>query len=273
MTGHGASDAVLQGYESVYEALPRATTFNRLWREHAYRGEFPEELAHIGFLTETEGRRLLELLDVPAGGVLVDVACGTGGPGLWAARRAGASLIGIDPTVAGIAAARARAQMVGAEHARFQAGTFERTGLGDASADAVMTIEAFQYAPDKARSYAELWRVLKPGGRLGIVCFEVDADKVAGVPVLGVDPVADHRPGLEAAGFAIDAYEETPAWADRVYPAFQALIDHADELRAEMGTPAAGSVLAEAMLTVTAKPYPRRVLIVARRPAQGDASV
>lgn len=263
----GVFHAVRDGYEAVYDSLANADTFNRIWRETAYSGDFPVEFAHIGFLTVTEAERLLALLAIDEGDVLVDVACGGGGPGLWAAQGSGASLIGVDPTASGLGAARGRAEAVGlADRASFQQGTFEQTGLTAEMADAVMTIEAFQYAPDKRSALGELFRVLKPGGRLGIVCFEVDPTKVAGLPVLGVDPVVDHAPLLADAGFVVNAYEETPGWADRVYPTFQALVDAADTLRSEMGERAAAGTLAEAMLTVANRPYPRRVLIVAHRP-------
>jgi ubiquinone/menaquinone biosynthesis C-methylase UbiE len=268
VTEDGVFQAVRDGYEAVYDALPQGTTFGRLWRDNAYRGEFPIEFAHIGFLTLTEAERMLAALHLTAGDVLVDLACGAGGPGLWAAQRSGASLIGIDPATAGLAAAEHRARATGLDdRARFELGTFERTGLPDGAADAAMTIEAFQYAPDKRAAATEILRILRPGGRAAIVCFEVDPERVEGVPVLGVDPVADYAPVLERAGLTIDVYEETPGWADRVYPTFSALIDASDALNGEMGERAAAGTLAEAMLTVSVRPYPRRVLIVARRPA------
>jgi len=264
VTDDGVFHAVRDGYEAVYDALPQGETFGRIWRDNAYRGEFPIEFAHIGFLTLTEAQRLLDLLVVPRGGVLVDLACGAGGPGLWAAQETGATLIGIDPAASGLERARSRATNVGlSDRARFQQGTFENTGLGSGEADAVMTIEAFQYAPDKRAALAEIARILQPGGRAAIVCFEVDPDKVAGVPVLGVDPVIDYTPLLTDAGFTIEAYEETPGWADRVYPTFSELVDASDALHAEMGERAAAGTLSEAMLTVGVRPYPRRVLIVA----------
>jgi SAM-dependent methyltransferase len=265
VTDNGVFQTVLDGYDAVYDALPQSRTFNEIWRSTAYRAEFPEEFAHIGFLTLDEGRRLVELLDLEADGVLVDIACGAGGPGLWAAQETGSTLIGIDPSAAGIAAARARAQRVGlGSRASFQQGTFERTGLADGAADAVMTIEAFQYAPNKRAALAEFHRILAPGGRAGIVCFEVDPAKTTGVPVLGVDPIPDYAPLLEEAGFEIDAYEETPGWATRVYGTFGALVEASDALVAELGDRAAAGALAEAMLTVQLKPYPRRALVVAR---------
>jgi ubiquinone/menaquinone biosynthesis C-methylase UbiE len=263
----GVLETVRDGYDAVYDSLPRSDTFERIWRANAYRGEFPEELAHISFLVLTEARRLLGLLGLADGDVLVDVACGAGGPGLWAAQQTGASLIGIDPSATGLAAARRRAASVGLDRrSGFQLGTFERTGLPAASADAVMSIDAFQYAPDKRAALAELARTLRPGGRLGVVCFEVDPERVAGVPVLGVDPIGDYAPLLEEAGLMVETYEETPGWAERVRAAFGAVLDAADLLVAEMGERAAAGVLAEATLTVDLEPYRRRVLAVAAKP-------
>ncbi len=208
-----------------------------------------------------------ELLRIPADGVVVDLACGAGGPGLWMAGESGASLIGVDPSAAGLAAASRRAETVGlADRARFERGTFERTGLPDAVAAAVMSVEAFQYAPDKRAAFAEFFRILRPGSRVAIICFEVDPAKVDGVPVLGVDPIPDYRPLLEAAGMTVEAYEETPGWEDRVYATFQSLVDNSEALTEEMGERTASGTLAEAVLTVSMRPYPKRVLAVASRP-------
>jgi SAM-dependent methyltransferase len=267
VTDNGMFRAVLEGYDAVYDALPRGETFNRLWRINAYYGDFPEEFAHIGFLTVPEARRLRGLLPIRPGDALVDLACGAGGPGLWVARESGASLIGIDPSAAGLAAARQRASDAGlAGRARFQQGTFEQTNLADAAADAVMSIDAFQYAPGKRAAFAEFARIMRPGARAGIVCFEVDPAKVEGLPVLGVDPVADYRPLITAAGLNVEAYEETPSWEERVYAAFGAIAENNDTLIAEMGERAAAAAVVEAMLTMQIKPYPRRILAVASRP-------
>ena len=264
VTEEGVFETVRDGYDAVYDVVADSATFNQIWRTHAYRGDFPKQFAHISFLTLAEATRMLDLLAIDEGSVLVDIACGAGGPGLWVAQQSGASLIGIDPAAAGLVSARKRARAVGlAERSRFEEGTFEQTGLPDAAADAVMSVEAFQYGPDKAAAFAELARVLRPGGGLALICFEVDPAKATGLPVLGVDPVADYRPLLEAAGFAVDVYEETPGWQDRVYGVFQAIVDASAELTAEMGERAAAGAIAEAMLTIGMKPYARRVFSVA----------
>jgi SAM-dependent methyltransferase len=267
VTESGVFQAVLDGYDAVYDALPRGETFNRLWRAHAYRHDFPGEFAHIGFLTVPEAQRMREWLQIGPDDVLADLACGGGGPGLWMAAHSGASLIGVDPSPAGLGAARARAREVGlAGRARFDLGTFEQTNLLDDAADAVMSVEAFQYAPDKRSAVTEFFRVLRPGGRLAFIAFEVDPAKVADVPILGVDPIPDYRPILEAAGFTIEAYEETPGWHERVNAAFAAIVDAGDTLAAEMGEQATAGAVSEATLTLEIQPYPRRVLAAASRP-------
>jgi SAM-dependent methyltransferase len=267
VTADGVFRAVLEGYDAVYDALPRSETFRRLWRMNAYGGDFPEQFAHIGFLTVAEARRLRELLQVRPGEMLADLACGAGGPGLWMARETRALLTGVDPSPAGLAAARDRSAGAGlAGRARFQRGTFEHTGLPGGAAGAVMSIDAFQYAPGKRAAFVELARILRPGGRAGIVCFEVDPAKVAGLPVLGVDPVADYRPLIVAAGLTVEAYEETPGWQERVHAAFSAIAGNSDTLTAEMGESAAAAVLTEALVTVQIQPYPRRIMAVASRP-------
>jgi SAM-dependent methyltransferase len=266
-TDEGVLETVRDGYDAVYEALASSPTFNRIWRTNAYGGDFPEEFAHISFLTLGEAHQLLGPLAVGEGSVLVDAACGAGGPGLWVAQESRASLVGIDPAAAGVTAARRRARAVGLQdRARFIQGTFEHTGLSDTTVDAVMTVEAFQYAPDKRAALSELFRVLRPGGHLAVICFEVDPAKAEGLPVLGVDPIPDYRPLLEQLGFVVELYEETPGWQERVYGAFAAIVDARDELRAEMGERAAGAAIAEAMLTVAEKPYPARILASASRP-------
>jgi hypothetical protein len=85
--------------------------------------------------------------------------------------------------------------------------------------------------------------------------------------VLGVDPVADYRPLMAAAGLTVEAYEETPGWQERVHAAFSAIADNHDTLTAEMGEPASAAAAAEAMVTLQVRPYPRRIMAVASRPS------
>jgi hypothetical protein len=67
VTDDGVFHAVRDGYDPVYDSLSHGETFNRIWRDTAYRGEFPAEFAPIGFLTFTEVQRLLALLQLRPG--------------------------------------------------------------------------------------------------------------------------------------------------------------------------------------------------------------
>lgn len=264
----GVFQVVVDGYDAVYPAVAASPTFRRLWAEHAYGGEFPAEFAHISFLTLGELRVMAEHLRLGDGDVLADLACGGGGPGLCVAERSGASLVGIDPSEAGLAEARLRADRVGlTDRARYERGTFATTGLGEGSADGVLSVDAIQYAPDKRAVFAEVFRIVRPGDRVAFTAFEVDPTRVDGLPVLGVDPVPDYRPALEDAGFSVDWYEESEDWAQRVLGTFGAVVEAMPTLIEEMGEAAASAVGMEATLTLQVRPYRRRVVMGARRPA------
>src|SRR5688572_20313014 len=110
---------VRAGYDAVYEALPRSPTFRRIWAEHACGTDYPDDFRHISFVTLAETRAIAEALGLSGGAVLVDLACGAGGPGLWIARELGATLIGVDLASVGLAHARERAERVGMTSATF----------------------------------------------------------------------------------------------------------------------------------------------------------
>lgn len=101
-------------------------------------------------------------LDVRAGDLLIDVACGRGGYGLEIARRTGARLIGIDFSQVAVSRAREKAS----DGAEFRVGELTATGLVDGTAAAVMCIDPIQFAEPLRAGLAEAYRVLRPGGRL-----------------------------------------------------------------------------------------------------------
>jgi hypothetical protein len=114
-------------------------------------------------------------------------------------------------------------------------------------------------------------RVLKPNGRLAFTVFEVQPERVADLAVLGDDPVDDYRPILERAGFAVESYDETVGWSERVTAAYEAIIERAAALTAEMGADAYGSLALEVAMTLERRPYRRRVSVTASRaPSSGE---
>jgi ubiquinone/menaquinone biosynthesis C-methylase UbiE len=96
----------------------------------------------------------------------VDAACGLGGPGLWVAAQTGARPVGIDFAPSAIEYARDRAEAAGmSDRAEFLVARFEETGLADAAADAIMSVDALIFSEDKPAAFRELHRILRPGGR------------------------------------------------------------------------------------------------------------
>jgi SAM-dependent methyltransferase len=266
VSADGVFDVVVEGYDAVYPAVAASPAFGKLWAEHACGGAFPSEFAHISFLTFDELRAMAGYVALGKDAVLADLACGAGGPGLWVAAQCGASLIGVDPSSTGLAEARKRAERAGFAHrARFQQGTFAATGLADSAADGALSVDAIQYAPDKSQVFTEARRILRPGGRLAFTAFEVNPERVEGLPVLGIDPVPDYGPLLEDAGFSIDWYKESAGWAERVPAAFGAVVEAMATLTEEMGEAAALSLGMEAAVTLQVQPYRRRVAVAARR--------
>jgi SAM-dependent methyltransferase len=257
---------IADAYDAVYAAIADSAGFARIWREHALGPDYPAGFEHISFLTPDEMRQLASALALRPGDTLADLACGMGGPGLWIARESGAQVAGIDASAVGVEHARKRAAAHGMQaDAMYATGTFAATGLDSASADAIMSVDALQYAPGKRDALREMARILKPGGRLAVACFEVDPAKVAGLPIWGTDPVADYVPLLSDAGFEMTSYTETPGWYERVTATYQAIVDAGDELASEMGTQAYATLRGECALTLELGPYPRRVLFTAIR--------
>ena len=115
-------DFVVEGYEAVYPAVAASPTFGKLWAEHAYGGAFPAEFAHISFLTFNELQAMAAHLALGKDQCWPTLRAAPR-PGLWVATQSGASLIGVDPSSAGLAEARKRA-----ERARFAGRASYRPG-------------------------------------------------------------------------------------------------------------------------------------------------
>jgi SAM-dependent methyltransferase len=257
---------IAAGYDAVYAATPRSPTLAAIWRKHALGPDYPEGFEHISFLTLAELRMVADELRLDANSRFVDLACGLGGPGLWVARETGAQLTGVDLSPVAVAGARDRAARLGlSAAARFSIGTFAETGLGDAAFDAAMSADALQYAPDKEAALVETARILRPGGRLVFACFEVEAERVAGLPVLGTDPIGDYRPLLDRAGFDVSSYAETTNWRKRMTGAYQGIINAKPSLTEEMGDAGYSALFGEVSLTLQIQPYSSRVFVSAIR--------
>ncbi len=215
----------------------------------------PSNLVPFGGL-----REIADALAVPEGGLLVDIACGRGGPGMWVARRAQARLIGVDFSAQAVAQASRRRALFGLEsRASFQVGSLDSPGLAEGAADAVMCVDAFQFAADPVAAASELRRSLRPGGRIVLTSWE--AKDRADESVSERLRRADLAGSLSAGGFREVSMREREDW----HAVALQLWEHALTLDVA-GDPALESTRAEAIRSVDTHDRIRRVMVIAVAP-------
>lgn len=116
---------------------------------------------------------LCEAVDLRAGEVVLDAACGTGNAALAAARRF-TRVTGADYAPALLEVARRRADTEGLA-IEFVEADVEALPFPDDGFDAVLSTCGAMFAPDQERTAAELLRVCRPGGRIGMVNWTPDS--------------------------------------------------------------------------------------------------
>ncbi|MBI1982916.1 MAG: arsenite methyltransferase [Acidobacteria bacterium] len=138
--------------------------------------------------------------DLAVGQTVLDLGSGAGVDCFLAARRVGPGghVIGVDMTDAMLAKARENARRGGFTNVEFRKGEIENLPVDSGTVDRIISNCVINLAPDKARVFAEAYRVLKPGG----------AFTVSDIVSFGVVP-ADVRGDLEKwAGCTAGAMEK-----------------------------------------------------------------
>ncbi len=124
------------------------------------------DFAVIGTTLQIVGENLAEAVDIRAGERVIDVAAGNGNATLAAARRF-AQVTSTDyvPHLLDKAAGRAAAEGLDVS---FRVADAEALPFADASFDVALSSFGTMFAPQHARAAAELTRVIRPGGRIGL---------------------------------------------------------------------------------------------------------
>lgn len=142
----------------------------RAWAEDL---DYPPELAHVpeSAVESFAGvANPFSLGRLQPGERVADLGCGAGTDTLVAAQMVGPDghVVGIDMTPEMLAKARATASEMGFENIELVEGEIERLPFPDESFDAVISNGVIDLVPDKDAVFGEIFRVLKPGGRIQI---------------------------------------------------------------------------------------------------------
>jgi ubiquinone/menaquinone biosynthesis C-methylase UbiE len=124
------------------------------------------DYAVIGTTLQLVGESLCEALDLRAGQAVLDVAAGNGNATLAAARR-GCDVTSTDYVGALLERGRARAGAEGLE-VRFEQADAENLQYADRSFDAVLSTFGVMFTPHQEKAAAELARVCRRGGSIGL---------------------------------------------------------------------------------------------------------
>lgn len=143
-------------------------TGRRAARHLGYRGDDIAALPDRAVESFAGVGNPFRLRDVEAGERVVDVGSGGGFDTFVAAGRVGPQgrVIGVDMTAEMIAKSRATARALGMDHVEFHDGYIEDLPIEDEWADTVISNGVINLCPDKRVAFAEIHRVLRPGGWL-----------------------------------------------------------------------------------------------------------
>ncbi|MCL4394947.1 MAG: arsenite methyltransferase [Chloroflexi bacterium] len=177
---------------------------------------YPEDLANA-LPDDVAGFSLgcgdpITIASLNPGETVVDLGSGGGLDCFLAARQVGPTghVIGVDMTAEMLAKARANAERLGASNVEFREGYIEHLPLGDGEADVVISNCVINLSPDKPQVFRDVFRVLRPGGRISVSDIVTDGElpeavqknmEAWGACVAGALDVKEYVAGLEAAGF------------------------------------------------------------------------
>jgi SAM-dependent methyltransferase len=153
------------------------------------------DFAMVANIVYNASENLAEALEIVPDERVLDVACGSGNGAISAARRTWGGTVGADyvPSLLERGRERAAAERLEIEFVEADA---QDLPFEDASFDVAMSIYGAMFAPDQEKTAAELLRVVKPGGRIGMGNWRPDGD--VGTMFKTIAKHAPPPPGLDS---------------------------------------------------------------------------
>ena len=129
---------------------------------------YGEDLGQTSWVTTDESKEIPRLLDLKLNSTVLELGCGSGGYGLHLAEKVGCRLVGLDINAPGVRNANQLALARGlASQARFeQCDVSDKLPFDDDAFDAVFSNDVLCHIPGRPRVLGEMFRILKPGGRM-----------------------------------------------------------------------------------------------------------
>jgi SAM-dependent methyltransferase len=221
-----------------------------IWLRSVFAESMPDEVDPFSFITLSGLEDIASWLSLSRESLLIDLACGRGGPGLWLARRTGATLTGVDFSPVGVAHARERAARVGlAAKTRYILADAASTGLPAEEADGLVCVDSVQLMTHRIEVMREVYRLLKPGARAIFTTWEES------------DRLADLRGLFEDSGLTVITIEDRPDWLERE----RSIFERAQIASVTNDDPGLKSLAEEADRVLPIIDHARRVLGVAQR--------
>ena len=212
------------------DAATRAAEGSRCCGETFYADDERGDLPEAALRASLGCGNPLRVAELNPGETVLDLGSGGGIDVLLSARRVGPTghVHGLDMTDEMLDLARRNASEAGAVNVEFHKGHIEAIPLPDASVDVVISNCVINLSADKPAVFAEMHRVLRPGGRIG-VSDVVAEDHLTpeqrgelgdwSACVAGALSRTEYVDGLTAAGFTDVGVEFTGAYAEGLHAA------------------------------------------------------